>query len=535
MNLLLVLFLCNIFAELSYCEFVSVHTAIGTITGTMTNITIKGNVKSVREFLGIPYARAPVGSLRFIKPVKRKPFSVPYQATSFGPVCPQGGLRIVPMDQFKVSEDCLLLNIFVPHTTDSRKKHAVMFYIHGGGFVTGSSNIYVGDVLSASGDVIIVTINYRLSILGFLSSEDGQIKGNYGLWDQHMAIQWVHDNIRGFQGDPDNVAIFGQAAGADCVLYQALYPGNKGLFHRVIIESGRAINIGPLNIGHKSHQVDIVTIAHITGCSQSNVAGILKCLRLKDLRDIFTSLSIVFFQIPFGPVYDGEFIKADPQEMLGIIYDTVYTSVREFFFSLDMLIGTNSEEGLLYVNYLWKPLLLMPNINSFTLTRTQFRERIIPKALKIIYGREPLPIVVDAVNIRYSEIISNSENTSTRDMLLRLTTDFMFTVPCFKTAMLHSVLRGTGNTFVYEFATKSSLTIDRVRKSVWAVGANHGDEVAFVFGFSRRMLDALSINSSYIPYEKEMTLSNTMMVLWSNFAKKGFVSICVCVLELFSM
>ena len=114
-----------------------------------------------------------------------------------------------------------------------------MIWIHGGVFIAGFSNSYDGGPLSLSGDVIVVTINYRLNVVfGFVSTTDHHAGGNWGLWDQHLAIKWVHDNIHAFGGDPASITIYGESAGSACVVYQTIYPGNKGLFQRAIIENG---------------------------------------------------------------------------------------------------------------------------------------------------------------------------------------------------------------------------------------------------------------------------------------------------------
>ena len=113
-----------------------------------------------------------------------------------------------------------------------------MLWIHGGGtfFLNGASNYYPGDVLGAFGDVIVVTLNYRVGHLGFLRSNN--VIGNFGFWDMHMALRWVSHNIRAFGGDPSRVTLFGQSQKSTSVIYQAMYPGNVGLFHRAIAMSG---------------------------------------------------------------------------------------------------------------------------------------------------------------------------------------------------------------------------------------------------------------------------------------------------------
>jgi cholinesterase/neuroligin len=145
-----------------------------------------------------------------------------------------------PKSDTSYSEDCLYLNIYAPKKPEQGEKLAVMVWFHGGGFIVGSADIYPADHLAVYGDVVVVTVNYRLTVFGFLSTGDEHAPGNYGLWDQRMALDWVNKNIEGFGGDPARVTIFGESAGAASVIYQGLYPDNRGLFQRVVAQSGSA-------------------------------------------------------------------------------------------------------------------------------------------------------------------------------------------------------------------------------------------------------------------------------------------------------
>ena len=166
-----------------------VKTSTGEIIRTTKEVHVFGKHITVNQFFGIPYAEAPVGELRFQKPVPKKPFTSPFQATEHRKACLQ--LLMLSMSDAKekvipAGEDCLTLNVYVPAENSGSK--TVMVWIHGGGFFCGASNPYIADTLAAYGDVIVVTINYRVSIWGFLSTGDTHASGNYGLWDQHLAI-----------------------------------------------------------------------------------------------------------------------------------------------------------------------------------------------------------------------------------------------------------------------------------------------------------------------------------------------------------
>jgi para-nitrobenzyl esterase len=196
-----------------------IQTASGPVCGIVSG--------STDEWLGIPYAAPPVGALRWQPPQPPTPWTTTLAATQFGNQCIQvsGG-----------SEDCLYLNVWRP--ADNSANLPVMVHIHGGGFFNGSGN---GDntLLSQTGHEVIVSMNYRLNIFGFLADKSlGAHSGDYGLQDQQAALRWVQDNIQAFGGDPNNVTIFGESAGGSSVCDQIASPTAKGLFERGISTSG---------------------------------------------------------------------------------------------------------------------------------------------------------------------------------------------------------------------------------------------------------------------------------------------------------
>lgn len=190
-----------------------------------------------RLFAGIPYAAPPVGALRWQPPAPAAGWRGFLDATRPGPRCIQDVSNDV--DQRETSEDCLTLNVWTP--PPSGEKRPVMVWIHGGSFVNGSGDIYDSRRLASRGDVVIVTINYRLGTLGFLAhpalGPAGDV-GNYGLADQQAALRWVHDNIAAFGGDPDKVTIAGESAGGMSVCDHLVAPASAGLFSAAIIQSG---------------------------------------------------------------------------------------------------------------------------------------------------------------------------------------------------------------------------------------------------------------------------------------------------------
>ena len=196
-------------------------------------------------FLGIPYAQPPINELRFKPPQPVKLWVEVKDALNNGPKCLQASGDVIPEEtggNFNESEDCLTLNIFTKSLGNKRAAQAVMIWIHGGGFTVGSKDIVRMDGIVAE-DIVLVTINYRLGALGFLSFGKDIVSGNMGLKDQNLAIKWVKANIHHFGGDPDKITIFGESAGGISVSAQVMSPYNSGLLRAAIAQSGSALKL----------------------------------------------------------------------------------------------------------------------------------------------------------------------------------------------------------------------------------------------------------------------------------------------------
>jgi len=222
-------------------ESLTVETAQGKVHGK----TINGG--KVKAFLGLPYAAAPVGDRRWKAPQPPAKWKGERDATKFGAHCAQIHLfDDIAFQDAGPSEDCLFLNVYAPADASSKSKLPVMFWIHGGGYAVGASSEprHNGDFLPTKG-VVLVTINYRLGVFGFLATADlakeaNGAAGNYGLLDMVAALEWVKANIGNFGGDPGNVTIFGESAGSFAVSTLMASPAARGLFHKAIGESGSA-------------------------------------------------------------------------------------------------------------------------------------------------------------------------------------------------------------------------------------------------------------------------------------------------------
>jgi para-nitrobenzyl esterase len=301
-------------------------TTEGLIRGTET--------ASTRQFLGIPYAAPPVGDLRWAPPERHARWRGVRDATQFGAHCPQ------PPGSFGAgsgAEDCLFLNVTTPRRRGGLfDLRPVMLWIHGGAFLTGRSNDFDPTRLVEQGDVIVVTINYRLGALGFtahpaLSAESpDQVSGNYGMLDQQEALRWVRRNILLFGGDPFRVTIFGESAGGLSVHAQLASPGAHGLFHRAIVQSGAYQLNQPTLATAETRGAAFATRA---GCTDQTAA----CLRALAAEQVVANQGAGLTDS--GPIVDGKFLT----QSVG----AAFTSGE--FNRVPVIEGSNHDEWRLFV------------------------------------------------------------------------------------------------------------------------------------------------------------------------------------------
>jgi para-nitrobenzyl esterase len=262
---------------------------------------------SLHVFRGIPYAEPPIGDLRFCAPQPVKPWSGVLEARNYGPYCPQlpdpVQQRIWALSG-ESGEDCLTLNVWTPGI--DRGRRPVMVWIHGGAFVVGAARrpVTEGAALARRGDVVVVTLNYRLGILGWLNLEDHggpnlARSGNHGLLDQVAALQWVRDNIEQFGGDPENITVFGESAGGISVSVLLSSELGRGLFHKAVAQSG-APNLVRSRDQSRELAMRFLKIADAKDAYELQRLGLEDLLRAQE--KLFQEVG---FDVSFGPVMDG--------------------------------------------------------------------------------------------------------------------------------------------------------------------------------------------------------------------------------------
>ena len=292
-----------------------------------------------QAFLGVPYAKPPVGALRWAPPEPPEAWTEPRSATGRPPRCVQRALGLDLASQ----EDCLYLNV---HTPDPRPEDApVMVWLHGGAFLFGeglqTDEGTAGDLLAATHGVVVVSLNYRLGPYGFLAhpalTAERGASGNYGLMDQRLALEWVRDNIAAFGGDPDDVTIFGESAGGLSVCAHLISPESEGLFHRAISQSGLCDSaLDDLSDAEAAGE----RFADALSCADA------ECLRAASVDEITTADGAG--SDPFGevgaerawwPIVDGAVLEGDFRTEVE----------RGAFVNVPTVVGWNADEGTLFV------------------------------------------------------------------------------------------------------------------------------------------------------------------------------------------
>ncbi len=467
-------FVAAAFFTLSFSAAGQVQTAKVT-GGDVQGVVVNG----VAAFKGIPFAAPPTGALRWTKPQPVAPWAGVRAASAFAPSCMQDAAMLqVQQAPPAASEDCLYLNVWT-RAGSARERLPVMVWIYGGGFAIGTTAapVYDGARLTEKG-VVLVSVPYRVGAFGFLahpelSRESGKGSGNYGIEDMIAGLRWVKDNIAAFGGDPANVTIFGESAGGIAVSMLAASPHAKGLFQKVISESGGSF--APSRRAAEGGQF-VPTLASAEAAGQQ-LLGKLGAESIAAARalpaDKILAAQGEGLASGFWPVDDGDVLPGDQY----VLYS------KGSFNDTPVLIGTNSDEGALFI--------------QGGVTSAAFEQQI-----RAGYGEH-----ADALLAVYPHATDAQALESAQDVFR----DSTFAWPTWAWARLQSA-KGKGKAYVYYFDRRAPQKPN---------GAWHADEIEFVFRNLGKSFAVPGATAEAAPRPEDTAMSELMSTYFTNFAKTG--------------
>ncbi|XP_055678821.1 juvenile hormone esterase-like [Lutzomyia longipalpis] len=462
-----------------------------------------GRVKPYEAFYSIPYAEPPVGKLRFENPVPKSGWSGYWDATFFRGVCLQDH-NIYP-DPIRGSEDCLYLNVYRPVYRKKGVKMPVMVFIHGGSWLDFSSSPtqFGPEYLMDNGEVILVTLNYRLGLFGLLCSGDEAVKGNFAFKDQQLAMKWIVDNIEYFGGDAESITLIGQSAGAASVHLHMMNPTSQALFHRAVLMSGTAIS--PWNY-LKDFKTQFRQAAQFVGLADWETATTFElAAQLKEV-DALTFVEIInrFYLFvltppnPLGFCIEGDWEDAFLQENPRILW------AEGKYFPKPILIGTTSNEGLLAA-------VVTRNETFLTIFNENFYN-----FLPVVFSMYPR-YVTDVVNYYLGG--QDFIDSTNEGQVFKMATDRLFVYPMITLVrqFLETADVQEDPIYIYEFAFKSAYTFLKYFSGQDInLGVCHMDDVFYLFTMS----DFIPIFNTTSP---EGRMVDTYVRTMVNFATRGEV------------
>ncbi|XP_018312621.1 esterase E4 [Mycetomoellerius zeteki] len=481
---------------------VDVHVHEGRLIGIVEEAVHGGHYVAFR---GIPYAKPPVGELRFKDPLPPERWFGDRDASKHGNIAVQVDLLT---REIVGDEDCLYLNVY---TIDIVKKRPVMVWIHGGGFGSGSGNAaWYGPDYIVQKDVILVTLNYRLGALGFLNLYDKVATGNQGLKDVVVALKWIKKNISQFGGDPNNVTIFGESAGGIIVHYLNLSPLGKGLFHKAISQSGVATNPWSLTEWTNKAMSRGFQLAEKLGkiTSDPKVAyEFLKTIDAKKLIEVgqkFLATPIDRLQhvLIFTPTLDYEspnpFFPEHPNTL-------IQRGVK-----VPWLLGNNSCEGSYLICSIFFGQIskkALKEVNS-DLTKT-----IMPRALS---GMSKIPITVEELRFLYfgNKAVSEETLMNYADFL----SDVLFNRGIMEAVDIQMSSDSYTSTYLYKLSYESKTYLGKEIMNVTLPGVTHGEDLFYLF--YPHMMKEFNL-SPPTPNSEDYKVIDYLTQMWTNFAKTG--------------
>lgn len=448
---------------------------------------VEGRIEDgLRVLRGVPFAAPPTGARRFAPPAREPRWSGVRDASQCGPTAPQRAslvMRMVGLEGAAQDEDCLTLQVWTPGLDAARRP--VLVWLHGGGFTSGAGSLplFDGRVLAQRGDAVVVTVNYRLGALGFLALEGDGAAANVGLLDQIAALEWVRDHAAALGGDPQNVTLFGESAGAMSIGALLGAPAARGLFARAILQSGAAHNVSPRESGLRVAAL----LREATGDPSASVAA-LRALGVEDLLAAQGHVIDASWRgvegLAFQPCVDGAALPESPLEAVAA------GAAR----GVPLLVGTNLDEWRLFA---------VPDAKLRTMDEDGLRRRLV----RVPPGRGEDP---EALAARAIETYAGARAGLPVDppsLWLAMQTDRVFRVPAIRLAERQG---RHAPVFMYRFDWASPALGG-------LLGACHGIELPFVFGTLEDPRAAQLVGTD----DDARRLARIVQDAWIAFARSG--------------
>ncbi|XP_044762499.1 cocaine esterase-like [Coccinella septempunctata] len=474
----------------------------------ISNGKIKGEMmvtpynRSFYAFRGIPYAKPPLGDLRFQAPQKPDNWTGILNSDAKDRIC----IQLYSQSQPNESEDCLYIHVYTPQIPSETQKVSlpVMYVIHGGGFAYGTPTPQeLGPQYLMDYDVVVVTVGYRLGFLGFLSTGDLNCPGNYGLKDQQFGLRWVQDNIRHFGGDPKRVTIFGESAGAVSVGLHLLGENSEGLFIGAIQDSGSslanwALQTSPKDIAYKlGKQIDSTINENNT--STSELVRIFRALDIPRLKKACAEVFGEGFQANYNDIYQGFLLTGtiEPKHDGAFLTKSPFQSlIKGDFIKVPTLLGINSEESLFLAED--------PTLEDKMAYFDQNKELYVPPNMHIS-DQKTKKLVGEKITRMYDPSGCLHQNKA---ISIRFFSDTSFGRPTIKQAQLQSKY---SDVFFYEFGYSGKMGKQFPSPDIPGKVC-HSEEMMYIFHRS----DAKDIFSFQ---EEDRITMKRMLTMWTNFVK----------------
>ncbi|KAK6622623.1 hypothetical protein RUM43_008465 [Polyplax serrata] len=483
-------------------DFAVVEISDGILRGKKV---ISDRGKTYMSFQGIPYGKAPVGELRFKAPEPADPWPGTRDALKEGPVAPSLDFSTRKYGE-NCSEDCLYLNVYTPQLpkTESDASMAVMFWIHGGGFTYGSggTDFYGPDYLVTE-DVVVVTCNYRLGALGFLSLQTAECPGNYGLKDLILALKWCQKNISKFGGNPNNVTIFGESAGGASVHYLTLSKMAEGLFHRAIAQSGVCHNSWGLA---RKPRESAFKLAEYLGCKTNDEKKVLECLKAATPMDLVKYAKHILHDVDPNEYYtQNAFVPcvepSGPDSVIDKHPDDLYKNGE--MKRIPFMLGANTLEGLVMIALRGDPTLKKLN------TETDLY-KLIPVTLNVQPDGREADEIKNKIKTFYFKDGFDENN------YVRALSQIYFLNGINQVIEHQSHISSNSHpTFVYHYVYDGDVFCLKTLFGYghWK-GTCHGDEISYLFKMN-------IFKSTISPGTRDFAMMETLTKIWTDFAKTG--------------